>query len=311
MKVDIIIPNYNGAHLIEHNLASVVHALNSFDGRVIIVDDGSKLEEQEKLEEFISKFKNKDRVDLFIKSKNSGFPGTVNLGVKKSSAKYVVLLNSDVVPREDFLKSPIEKLENDDTLFGVGCMDESIEGSKKVARGRGLSYWSNGFLHHKRGDVDRDNTFWISGGSSVIRRELFEKLGGFDEIYAPFYWEDIDLSFRAQKAGFSIKFDNQSIVEHYHHEGAIKKHYSYRRITTISYRNQFIFIWKNITTTKYLLNHFFYLPINIFGAIFRFDLPFLQGLFLAILLLPAIINRRFEQQKFLKVSDEKVIGSNS
>ena len=51
MKVDIIIPNYNGSHLIEQNLKHVTTALMPYDGKVIIVDDGSTVEEQEKLNE--------------------------------------------------------------------------------------------------------------------------------------------------------------------------------------------------------------------------------------------------------------------
>ena len=311
MKVDIIIPNYNGSHLIEQNLKHVTAALMAYDGKVIIVDDGSTLEEQEKLRKFVEVFKDKERVELKKKKKNTGFSSTVNTGVKKSDAEFVVLLNSDVVPHAGFLKSPLESLSRDNNIFGVGCMDESVEGDKKVNRGRGIAHWSKGFLHHSRGEVDESDTFWISGGSSVIRRELFAKLDGFDEIYSPFYWEDIDLSYRAMKAGYKILFDNKSIVEHYHHEGAIKKHYNNERITTISYRNQIIFIWKNITSYKLLLNHIFYLPINFLRAIFRFDWPFISGLFLAVALFPAIINRRFTQKKLFKISDEQVIRNNS
>ncbi len=311
MKIDIIIPNYNGAQLIEQNLSSVVDALSGYDGKVIIVDDGSTDNEQKRLSHFVNNFKDKEKIELIIKSKNSGFSSTVNRGVKASNAEFVVLLNSDVVPRVGFLRSPIAHLLKDDNLFGVGCMDESIEDSKKVNRGRGLSHWSKGFLHHTRGEVNKSDTFWISGGSSIVRRDLFVKFGGFDEIYSPFYWEDIDLSYRAQKAGYKILFDSNSIVEHYHQEGAIKKHYDNGRVTTISYRNQFIFIWKNITSYKLFINHILYLPVNFISAILRFDWPFISGLFLAVALLPAIINRRFSQKKLYKISDEQVIQFNS
>jgi len=311
MKVDIIIPNYNGSHLIGQNLPKVLEAHAAYSGKVIIIDDGSTKEEQEKLQSIVLGLREKHKVELIVKSKNSGFPATVNAGVKASTAEYVVLLNSDVIPRMGFLKNPLDQLEKDDTLFGVGCMDESIEGNKKVNRGRGLSYWSKGFLHHTRGEVDKSNTFWISGGSCVVRRDLFNKLGGFDVLYSPFYWEDIDLSYVAQKAGYSIVFDNKSVVEHHHQEGAIKKHYDSEKVTTISYRNQFIFIWKNITSPKFLLNHFLYLPLNIVKALLRFDWPFISGLFLAMLLLPAIISRRFSQKKLYKISDEAVIYNNS
>lgn len=308
MKIDIIIPNYNGADLINQNLPKVIAALSQYDGKIIIVDDASTIDERERLESIVSKVnKNGHQVILIQKSRNSGFSSTINVGVENSTAEFVVLLNSDVNPKSDFLKSPLELLSDDENLFGVGCMDESVEGAKTVFRGRGLAHWSKGFLHHSRGEVNQSDTFWISGGSCIIRRELLNKFGGMDTIYSPFYWEDIDLSYRAQKAGYKILFDPLSIVEHRHSEGAIKKHYTSSRVTTISYRNQFIFVWKNITSRKLLLDHFIHLPSNLISALLRSDWPFIKGFFLAMLLLPAIIGRRKKQTKLYKLSDTQVI----
>lgn len=308
MKIDVIIPNYNGADLITRNLPSVFEALTPYDGKIIIVDDGSTTHERQKLKDVISKFeKRKNEIILIQKVKNSGFSSTVNAGVGASRADFVVLLNSDVSPSINFLKSPLEKLRDDKNIFGVGCMDESVEGNMKIRRGRGLARWSKGFLMHSRGEVDRNDTFWISGGSSVIRRELFNKLGGMDTIYSPFYWEDIDLSFLAQKAGYAVVFDPESVVVHRHEDGAIKKHYNEDKIRTVSYRNQIIFVWKNITSKKLLIDHLFRLPIHLVGAVLRFDMPFIKGLFLAMSLLPAIIKKRRIQKILYQLSDESVI----
>ena len=308
MNVDIIIPNYNGSHLIKKNVPGVLKAFEKYNGKLIVVDDGSRQEERNALREIIDIFqKDTDIIKYIEHEKNLGFSSAVNTGVKNSEAKYVVLLNSDVVPSLNFLQSPIERLEHDNTLFAVGCMDESVEGEKKVLRGRGLARWRKGMLEHFRGEVDREDTFWVSGGSAVFRRELYQKFGGMDEIYNPFYWEDIDLSYRAQKAGYRIVFDSASTVVHVHGEGAIKKNFKNDKVTYTAYRNQFIFIWKNITDFRLLFSHFMYLPIHILGAVKRGDINFFKGFFLALKRLPAIINRRQKQKRYYKLSDADVI----
>lgn len=309
MDVDIIIPNYNGSHLIKKNLPGVLKALEKYDGKLIVVDDGSCPEDRDALRGIIDSFKkDTNRAIKYVEhERNQGFSSAVNTGVKNSGAKYVVLLNSDVVPSHNFLQSPLERLEHDSNLFAVGCMDESIEDGKTVLRGRGLARWRKGMIEHFRGEVDKDDTFWVSGGSSVFRRELYQKFGGMDEIYNPFYWEDIDLSYRAQKGGYIVVFDSSSTVVHIHGEGAIKKNFKNDKITYTAYRNQFIFIWKNITDFQLFLSHFLYLPLHFLGALKRGDTNFFKGFFLALVRLPAIISRRKKQKKLYKVSDLEVI----
>lgn len=308
MTVDIVIPNFNSAHLIEQNLPSVWEAVKDYDSLIIVVDDGSRLNDKELLKEVIERNKKEGmRVRLLQHKENKGFSSTVNTGVDASNADFVVLLNSDVLPKKDFLESPLRELLNNDDLFAVGCMDESIEGKKIVLRGRGIGKWGRGMLNHSRGEVDGNDTFWVSGGSSVFRRSIYKKMDGMDEIYNPFYWEDIDLSYRAQKAGYVLLFDKKSIVKHFHDEGTIKNNFKNNSVLTTVYRNQFIFIWKNITSVSLLANHFLCLPVNIYGALKRKDVPFFKGLFLAVLKLPVIINKRQKQKKLYKISDAEII----
>ena len=78
-------------------------------------------------------------VTLIERDRNGGFSSAVNTGVKNSKGDLVFLLNSDAVPYRGFLDSLIEKFEMDSNLFGVGCMAISVEGSKRVERGRGIT----------------------------------------------------------------------------------------------------------------------------------------------------------------------------
>ena len=207
---------------------------------------------------------------------------------------------------KDFLQPLIEHF-NDESVFAVGCMDKSIEGSKIVLRGRGIGKFDKGFLVHKRGEVNKRNTLWVSGGSSAFRKSIWDKLGGFNELYNPFYWEDIDLSYRALKAGYRILFELKSIVVHEHEEGAISKKFSSFKIKTISYRNQFIFVWINITDLDLQFSHLIWLGYNMLKALLRIDFPFFLGFTEAFILLPKIIKSTFKVQKLFIKKDKDIL----
>ncbi|RJQ25335.1 glycosyltransferase family 2 protein [Candidatus Parcubacteria bacterium] len=310
MKIDIIIPNYNGLRLVEKNLPLVIDRVKDFNGvSIVIVDDCSSRDEFEKIKELITSLSDidpKTKIELIRNEKNLGFSSSINKAALKSNADYLVFLNTDVIPEKDFLKAAIEDMMEDNNLFGIGFLDKSIEGEKTILRGRGVGAWKRGFLIHKRGEVDRDNTLWISGGSCLVNAKVFKKLGGFDNIYNPFYWEDIDLSYRAQKAGFNILFEKRSEVVHKHFEGAIKKYYSGFQIKTYAYRNQFIFIWKNITDLSLVLSHILWLPYHLLRALIRLDTPFFLGFVLALVKIPVIIFKRIREAKNTK-TDKQVL----
>ncbi len=312
MKIDVVIPNYNGSSLIKKNLTSVIATLYDYkDSRIIIVDDHSKQEDYESLQQFVHEVNEKYKgiVHLLRNKRNFGFATTANNGVRAATADLVVLLNSDVAPEKEFLRPIIEDFEKDELLFGVGCMDKSIEEDKTIVlRGRGKGKWTRGFLIHRKAEVEKGNdTLWVSGGSSVIRREFFEKIGGFDSIYNPFYWEDIDLSYRALKSGYHLLFEKRSVVIHSHEEGAIKKHFSASKVNTIAYRNQFLFVWKNITDTTLLFSHICWLPYHMVKAAMRFDKPFFVGLGLAAVKISMVFAKRRRQKRLYTKTDREVI----
>ncbi len=310
IKIEIIIPNYNGFSLLEKNILKVFEAVTSVPHILVtIVDDKSSDQEQESVRSLVHTLKEKDyNIQLLENDKNMGFAGTVNKAAFLSQAEYLVFLNSDVIPSKGFLRPVLQHLQKDPLLFGVGCMDQSVEGTKIIERGRGKAIWKKGLLIHSRGETDKADTFWISGGSSIVRRDLFIQLGGFDEVYRPFYWEDIDLSFRAQKAGFHILFERESVVIHEHSKGSIKQHYSESYIKTIAYRNQFIFLWKNITAPPLFSSHLKWLPYHITHAVLRGDITFFKGFLLAIAHLPVIMQKRKNQKRFYRKNDTDIIS---
>lgn len=297
----IIIPNYNGDELIKKNLPKVISSLKEYDFEIIIVDDGSSDNSVKTIEGFISSHKN---IILIKNEKNKGFPSSVNRGVDRARGEYVVLLNNDVYPENDFLKPALKDLE-DENVFAVGFMDQSIENEKKVLRGRGIGQWRRGFLIHSKGSLDKKNNLWASGGSSVFNKKIWDKLGGFNEIYAPFYWEDIDISYRALRMGYEVLFEKESVVVHEHEKGAIKQKYSNEQIRTISFRNQFIFVWINASPKLVLLN-LIWLPYHLLKSVLTFDLPFIIGFLSFLIKLPKVLSERRRIQKLFKVSDSEV-----
>ncbi len=298
MKVSIVIPNYNGKQLLEKNLPSVIK--RSEGAEIIVVDDGSTDDSVAFLKSQYPKIK------LIQQKKNKGFSSVVNTGVTAASGEIVMLLNTDAVPQGDFL-APLIKHFNDPIVFAVGCLDKSIEGVKTVLRGRGIGAFKRGFLVHERGEVDKKSTLWVNGGSGVFRKDIWQKLDGMDEIYDPFYWEDIDLSYRALKAGYRIVFEKNSIVEHRHEIGVIKKHYSPYQIKKIAYRNQCMFVWKNISDRTFLVQHLLWLPYHKFKALMRFDTAFFAGFMNALLQLPKILKARGLASSFWKKTDTEVL----
>lgn len=285
-KISIIIPNFNSAKLLEKNLPKVILAARNYDKNteIIVVDDGSYDKSREVIKRFLE-------VKLITKEKNEGFSSTCNTGVERATGEIVVLLNTDVWPEKDFLLNLAPHFNNPN-IFAVGCLDKSLENGKEIKRGRGIGWFKRGFLVHSRGEVDKNNTLWVSGGSSAFDKNKWIALGGFDKIYNPFYWEDIDLSYRAQKCGYLIFFEPLAVVHHNHEEGAIKKKYNSGQIKTIAYRNQFIFVWKNITDSDLLLKHLLWLPYHFLKFLLAGDFSFFNGFLSALLRLSRILIRR-------------------
>ncbi len=308
MDLSVVIPNFNGKNLLEKNLPKVLDALENFrEGKVeiIVVDDGS----EDGSASYISSLKKTVANLVFVDNKtNLGFSSAVNNGVAKSKGDILILLNTDVLPEKDFLKPLLEHF-SDDKVFAVGCMDKSREGDKIVLRGRGLGQWKRGFLVHRRGEVDKTDTLWVSGGSGAFRKSIWDKLGGLNQLYNPFYWEDIDLSYRALKSGYRVMFEPLSIVLHEHDKGAIKSKYSPKQVKRIAYRNQFIFAWENATDYSLQFSHFFWLPYHFIKSIYSRDFEFIAGFFSALILLPKVIKSSLKAQKYFVKTDKEVIDA--
>lgn len=296
-SVSIVIPNWNGSELLQKHLPAVLVA--AAGAEVIVVDDGSDDDSVIILE------KKYPSISIVARPNHNGFASAVNDGVAMAKGSIVVLLNTDIEPKKDFLE-PLLKHFADNSVFAVGCMDRSMESGSVVLRGRGIARWEKGYFIHQRGDVDAGGTAWVSGGSGAFRKDVWFDLGGMDELYDPFYWEDIDISYRALKAGYRIVFEPKSVVDHFHELGKIKTSFTPFRVNTIAYRNQFIFIWKNLSDTRIWIEHMMYTPVRLFQALLRGDNAMIEGYARAMLKLVQVMLHRLSAKSHWKRKDREI-----
>lgn len=238
--VSVIVTNWNGLNLIKKNFLSVIK--NSPEANeIIFADDAS----QDGSCSYISELqKTYPQIKLLRHSHNLGFGKNSNLAVKSSKNNHVVLLNSDILPHPGYISSAQKHLTDRD-IFGVGFAELGHENWARI-------FWKDGYLQHERGsNVNKTHiSGWVSGGSSIIDKSKFLKLGGFDDVYAPFYSEDLDLGYRAWKSGYKILWEPNSLVEH-NHESTMSK-FPRRLLDYVKERNRLLTVWRNITDPKLL-----------------------------------------------------------
>lgn len=243
LKISVVIPNYNGLELLKGNLFKVISSTKVFDenSEFILVDDASTDDS------VLYVRKEFPEIKIIKHSINRGFSSAVNTGIKYTKGDFVVLLNTDVKPADGYLKSALD-IFKDDKVFAVSFHE--------VGYGWAKGYFKSGFVNHETGgEGDKiHETFWVNGGSGIFRKSLIQKLGGFDEkLFDPFYWEDLDICYRALKRGYKLFWDPNSYVVHNHEStiGRIPK----RKKDLVLQRNQLLFIWKNITSKVLFKRH--------------------------------------------------------
>lgn len=289
--ISVIIPTYKNVAQLVQNLKVNIPYLR--DTEIIVVNDFP----EESIRESLSHFQ---EITLIENKTNLGFAGAVNTGIAASKNAYIFLLNSDVILEDNSYHKAIKQLQDDEKIIAVSFCQKEKDGNLV---GKNNIYWKNGFFQHKKSDDFASGiNGWAEGGACIIDRKKYNEIGGFDTLYSPFYWEDIDLSYRAWKAGYSVYFNRDIVVEH-HHESTIGKYFDRGRIYKTVYRNQFIFIWKNISDCKLLLSHALWtlrmLPVMLFK-----DSAFVVGLWYALMRLPAIISKR----KHFQITDQEVLN---
>ncbi len=250
---------------------------------IIVVNDNPAVSLKKDMDQF-------PHIVLIENIKNDGFGKSINIGVRNATSAYIMLLNNDVQLMDTSYESGLAELKNDPLLFGVGFAQKQKDGT---IVGKNRIFWQDGFFQHdKASNLGHGINGWAEGGSCLIDKQKFLKLGGIDPIFSPFYWEDVDLSYRAWKNGYKIIFNPQITVLH-NHESTIRKYYDKSTIRKIAFRNQFLFIWTNITDASLLFSHLIRLPFRLVHyGIVRRNNEFTSAFFEALSMWKEIIKKR-------------------
>lgn len=244
--VDVIIPSFNGKYLLEKHLPEIVKNTDNLN-KIIIIDNGS---EDDTVDWLAANYP----TAIVIRNKtNLGVTIPFNQGVAASNSDYFVLLNNDVSPKKNYLKDVFNYFR-DDKVFAVS-FNENASSWPCV-------FWKDGKLQFTQGEDKSVSRFtaWASGGSAIFKRSVWNKIGGVNEIYAPFYWEDIDIGYRAWKCGYKIIWNKSSDVLHEHE--STTKTLNQKYVSLIKQRNELLFTWLNIKDKDLLASHLKFLFIH-------------------------------------------------
>ena len=296
--ISVVIPHYKGKEKFFTNLR---HNLPFLKGcEVIVVNDYPDIPLKEEMKILFP------HVIVIENEKNLGFAGAVIKGRAAVQNQFVLLLNNDVVLNDDSFQKSLSYFKNNKKVFAVSFRQTEKNG-QYVGRNRIL--WNTGFFQHSKVDAQESGiNGWAEGGSMIFDKKKYDVINGFDDLFSPFYWEDIDLSYRAWKAGYTILFDSSITVQH-HHESTIATHFHTSRIKTISYRNQFITIWKNISDGRMVFEHLIYLIKNLIMYPIKGEKEFMGGFWMAAQLAREIMEKRDIQKTMWKKTDREIFNS--
>ena len=255
-EVSVIIPNYNGAAYLEGVLSSLEQQdFQNFE--TILVDNGST---DGSIAIVTEKFPWVHIVEL---PDNFGFSRAVNEGIYASGAPYVLLLNNDTEVDKSFVREMFAAIKRHKKAFS--CSARMIcyhERSKLDDAGNYYCALGWAFARGKGKDIhtyEREERIFTScAGAAIYRKELFEKIGYFDEEHFA-YLEDIDVGYRARIFGYENWYAPKALV---YHVGSGTSGSRYNQFKTrYSSRNNVYLIYKNMPFLQILLN----LPFLVIG----------------------------------------------
>ena len=224
-QISVIIVSFNAPCFLQVCLESVRDALKGLRGEIIVIDNASTDHNVEMIRQDFPE------VELTANSENTGFSKAVNQGVKQARGEYILILNPDSVLPEDGLSKILAYAETQENLGAVGC--RFIDGTgallpeckrnfpgirSAVSKLFGLN-WGYYADHIDEGEVAQVEV--LTGAFMLIRRELFNRMKGFDERFFMF-GEDIDLSYRIHKEGFRNRYYGKVSMIHFKGESTVR-----------------------------------------------------------------------------------------
>lgn len=243
-KVSVIVVNYRGA---EHTVTCLRALRDELDWptealELICVDNASGDGGAQQIATAVPQAR------VIRSATNTGFAGGCNLGVSKATGSIVAFLNSDARPHRNWVRAAVDAL-HDPAVAAVASKVLDWDGERIDYVDGGLTWYGMGYKPHVgkpddgAHDTARDVLFG-TGAALLVRREVFTRLGGFDERFFMFC-EDVDLGWRLNLRGYGVRYEPRSIAYHRHHaslHGADPA-----RETYLLERNALAALYKNVS----------------------------------------------------------------
>ncbi len=247
-KVAVVVLNWNGAKDTEKCVASLLkQGYKNF--HIIIVDNGSSDNSIQILNKLAKA--NPDKISVLKNSRNLGFAGGVNVGIRYAlENKYgsVALLNNDAVAEKSWLSSLVQELSKKPKVGIVTGLLLHSDGKTIDGSGEVYTIWGMHFPRSRNEAAanapDSGYVFGGTGGGSLYRASLFKDIGLFDETFF-LYYEDVDVNFRAQLAGWKVFYTKKAVA--YHKRGASSKKVP-KLVIFNTFKNIPLVFFKNVPT---------------------------------------------------------------
>lgn len=274
-QVTVIIPNYNGLGFLGPCMLALEQQ-KCRDFKVLVVDNGSTDGSVEWLK--------KQGIPSVFLDQNTGFSGAVNTGIKAADTPYVLLLNNDTEASPQFVGELLKAISRSEKIFAVSSKMVQMY-HKELMDDAGDMYsvlgWAfqRGVGRGSRGYNRPMEVFSACAGAAIYRREVFEKIGLFDELHFA-YLEDIDVCYRAKIYGYHNRYCPSAVVYHVGSGTSGSKYNSFK--VRLAARNNVYLNYKNMPVLQFICNSPFILAgIAVKYAFFRkrgFGKEYCQGL---------------------------------
>ncbi len=298
VRCSVIVVNFNEREVLLDCVESLCAAASEHD-EVIVVDNGSS---DGSADAVAAAF---PQVRLVRLPQNRYIFG-LNDGLAVARGRYVAFCNNDMLVEAAFVEAALALFDEPD-VFAVCARVIDRRGREQGTRTAGL--WKHGLLFYEPLAHSEVPTacFFAVGGQAFFRRDLLVALGSIDELLWPMYHEDIELSYRAWKAGYRVAYAPDSVC---HHLGG---HTSGKVFTKVQLRafvrqNEILTVWKDVTDPWMLLEHLFFLPIRLAVAVIRRDQGTLRGFVSALGRLPRALRARRQATRDAVLTDREVLA---
>ncbi len=297
VRASLIVLNYEGRDVIETCLASLRAAAGGGD-ELIVVDNASTDGSREMLEQ--------ERGIRLVGLPENAYIFGLNNGLAVARGRYVAFLNNDIVVEPGFVEACIERFEDGRDVFAVCPRILTSEGRDQGSRTAG--YWHRGLIFYSSLPHSPQPTdcFFAVGGQSFFRREMLEEIGSIDPLLAPMYHEDVELSYRAWKRGWRVRYAPDAVA---HHRGghSSSRVFTPRQLRSFVRQNEYLIVWKDVTDRRLIFEHALLLPPRLAVAMAKGDWATIVGFLHALARCRAALRARRAARTHARLSDSEVL----